>query len=44
MTSPAQVRIPQELQRQAKAAAALRGMTLADWLAEAVQEKLEREK
>ena len=44
MPELAQVRIPQELQRQAKSAAALRGLSLTDWLTEAVQEKLARDK
>jgi len=34
----------QELMRRAKAAAALKGISLKQWVAEAIKEKIEREK
>lgn len=36
--------LTEEIRRQAKAAAALEGKTLRAWIAEALQEKLERSK
>jgi predicted HicB family RNase H-like nuclease len=36
--------VPPELIRKAKAAAALRGITLRDWIIEAVAEKVKKDK
>jgi len=45
MTTPWQVKgIPEALRRRLKASAVMRGITIGQWLIEAITEKLDREK